>query len=70
MLNRLSKLYADFGFQFTIKVITVKEIGSIGALYDAVVQAGIDKPVEGNYQGSYLTMRSKECLYFGILHVM
>jgi Na+/proline symporter len=55
---------------FTIKVITVKEIGSIGALYDAVVQAGIDKPVAGNYKGSYLTMRSNECLYFGILHVM
>lgn len=55
---------------FTIRVIVVKDIGSIGALYDAVVQAGHDYPVAGNYQGSYLTMRSQECLYFGILHVM
>ncbi|KAL4872519.1 hypothetical protein BDV12DRAFT_210481 [Aspergillus spectabilis] len=54
---------------FTIKVITVDEIGSIGALYDAVVAAGHQKPVSGNYQGSYLTMRSEQCLYFGILHV-
>jgi hypothetical protein len=47
-----------------------KEIGSIGALYEAVVQAGENKRVAGNYQGSYLTMRSNECLYFGILHVV
>ncbi|CAO2649799.1 Nn.00g010910.m01.CDS01 [Neocucurbitaria sp. VM-36] len=55
---------------FTIKVIIHKEIGSIGVLYDAVVQAGVEKPVKGNYKGSYLTMRSEECLYFGILHVV
>jgi SSS family transporter len=54
---------------FTIKVITVNEIGSIGALYEAVVIAGKERPVEGNYQGSYLTMRSEQCLFFGILHV-
>ncbi|KAF2638816.1 SSS family solute:Na+ symporter [Massarina eburnea CBS 473.64] len=55
---------------FTIKVIVHHEIGSIGALYDAAVQAGVDYPVEGNYKGSYLTMRSNECLYFGILHII
>ncbi|KAL2444296.1 putative urea active transporter 1 [Exophiala dermatitidis] len=54
----------------TIKVIVVKEIGSIGALYDAVVVAGRENPVEGNHDGSYLTMRSEQCLYFGILHVI
>ncbi|KAL4887682.1 Sodium:solute symporter family-domain-containing protein [Aspergillus karnatakaensis] len=55
---------------FTIRVITVNEIGSISALYDAVVVAGREKPVSGNHQGSYLTMRSEQCLYFGILHVI
>ena len=54
----------------TIKVIVVKEIGSIGALYDAVIAADEENPVEGNYKGSHLTMRSEGCLYFGILHVM
>jgi Na+/proline symporter len=55
---------------FTIKVITVEEIGSIGALYDAVVAIDRENPVAGNYEGSHLTMRSEQCLYFGILHVM
>ncbi|KAE8334073.1 Sodium:solute symporter family-domain-containing protein [Aspergillus sergii] len=54
---------------FTIRVILVNEIGSISALYDAVVLAGKEKPVAGNYNGSYLTMRSNSCLFFGILHV-
>ncbi|KAL4784199.1 Sodium:solute symporter family-domain-containing protein [Aspergillus varians] len=55
---------------FTIKVITVNEIGSIGALYDAVVIADRESPISGNYRGSHLTMRSEPCLYFGILHVI
>jgi urea-proton symporter len=55
---------------FTIKFIVVKEIGSLGALYDAIVEADKDNPVAGNYKGSHLTMRSDQCLYFGILHVM
>ncbi|OJI96223.1 hypothetical protein ASPVEDRAFT_78001 [Aspergillus versicolor CBS 583.65] len=54
---------------FTIKVIAVNEIGSIGALFDAVVTADKEKPVAGNYQGSHLTMRSEQCLYFGLLHI-
>ncbi|KAI1103865.1 sodium/proline symporter [Jackrogersella minutella] len=54
----------------TIKIIVVKEIGSIEALYDAVVAADKIRPVQGNYGGSHLTMRSEQCLYFGILHVI
>lgn len=54
----------------TIRIISFKEIGSISALYDMVVAADRENPVEGNYAGSHLTMRSDQCLYFGILHVM
>ncbi|KAI1206058.1 sodium/proline symporter [Annulohypoxylon truncatum] len=54
----------------TIKIIVVKEIGSIGALYNAVTAADKIHPVQGNYGGSHLTMRSEQCLYFGILHVI
>jgi Na+/proline symporter len=54
----------------TIKIIVAKEIGSIGALYDAVIAADKNNPVEGNYKGSHLTMRSDESLFFGILHIM
>jgi urea-proton symporter len=45
---------------FTIKVIVVKEIGSIGALYDAVVARDLENPVAGNWKGSHLTMRSDQ----------
>jgi urea-proton symporter len=54
----------------TIKIIVVKEIGSIGALYEAVVAADNARPVAGNYGGSHLTMRSDGALFFGIIHVM
>jgi hypothetical protein len=54
---------------FTIKVIVVKEIGSLGALYDAIVEVDKENPVAGNHKGSHLTM-SDQCLYLGILHVM
>lgn len=47
----------------------IKEIGSISALYDAVLKLSASGPVEGNYKGSYLSMTSKESLYFGIIHI-
>lgn len=53
---------------FTIKLIKMEDIGSIGALYDLVKPLSDKYPVAGNYQGSYLTMTSKECIFFGIIH--
>jgi urea-proton symporter len=50
---------------FCLKLITANGIGSIGALYDAVRPLGKKYPVEGNYEGSYLTMTSNESIYFG-----
>ena len=44
---------------FTIKAFTIPEIGSIDHLYDLVLSASKAHPVEGNYEGSYLTMTSK-----------
>ncbi|KAH8198342.1 hypothetical protein TruAng_007497 [Truncatella angustata] len=55
---------------FTIRVITVSEIGSIGNLYDAVMTVDRENPVDGNYQGSHLTMRSTQSVLFGILHII
>ena len=55
---------------FTIKILVMKEVGSIGALYDMVKPLGKDYPVAGNYEGSYLTMTSDESVYFGIIHVL
>ncbi|THH28092.1 hypothetical protein EUX98_g6098 [Antrodiella citrinella] len=44
---------------------TSPEIGSIGRLYELLVQAGVDTPVTGNQAGSYLTMKSNQGLVFG-----
>lgn len=45
---------------FTIKTFTTPEIGSIGGLFDLIVEAGKRHPVAGNKNGSYLTMESKD----------
>ena len=46
------------------------EIGSIGRLYDLLVQAGIDTPVTGNQNGSYVTMKSNQGLVFGAATIL
>lgn len=37
----------------------------MGDLYDLLVQAGKETPVVGNFDGSYLTMKSNQGLVFG-----
>ena len=44
---------------FTVKTFQVPEISSPQALFDIVSQLGNVHPVEGNHDGSYLTMASK-----------
>ncbi|KAF9890854.1 hypothetical protein FE257_005430 [Aspergillus nanangensis] len=55
---------------FTIQVIMVDEIGSIGGLYDAIMRLPASQVVEGNHKGSYLTMTSEESVVFGIIHIV
>jgi Na+/proline symporter len=55
---------------FSIKVILVKEIGSIGALYDLVINLPQEGTISGNHAGSYLSMTSENSLYFGIIHIV
>lgn len=49
---------------------TSSETGSIGALYDLLAQAGIDSPVSGNVDGSYLTMKSNPGMVFGAASIL
>lgn len=49
---------------------TNKELGSPGRVYDALVGAAKAHPVEGNAEGSYLTMRSKEGGIFWIINLI
>ncbi|KAI0742221.1 Na+/solute symporter [Daedaleopsis nitida] len=44
--------------------------GSIGAMYDLLVQAGKDTPVVGNQDGSYVTMKSNQGLVFGAATIL
>ncbi|KAJ4371526.1 hypothetical protein N0V83_004745 [Neocucurbitaria cava] len=54
---------------FSIKALTLEEVGSLSNLYELVKAAGERSPVAGNEQGSYLTMTSKGGILFGILHI-
>lgn len=43
---------------FTVKAFTTPEISSIGHLYDLVAAKAEQYPVDGNHNGSFLTMTS------------
>ncbi|PWY82854.1 urea transporter [Aspergillus heteromorphus CBS 117.55] len=49
---------------------TSDKLGSPGAVYEALVAAGKSHPIEGNAEGSYLTMRSKEGGIFWIINLV
>jgi hypothetical protein len=44
-------------------------IGSPSAMYDLLKKAGKERPVAGNQEGSYLTMKSNSALVFGIIQL-
>ncbi|KAI1212571.1 Na+/solute symporter [Annulohypoxylon truncatum] len=45
-------------------------LGSPSAVYDLLVEAAFNHPVEGNAEGSYLTMRSKEGAIFFVINIV
>ncbi|KAJ9155241.1 Urea transporter [Pleurostoma richardsiae] len=45
-------------------------LGSPSAVYDLLVKAAMDHPVDGNKDGSYLTMRSKEGAIFFVINIV
>ena len=45
-------------------------IGSPAKMWELLHQASQEHPVSGNAQGSYLTMRSKSGLIFGVLNIV
>ncbi|KAL0952789.1 hypothetical protein HGRIS_007014 [Hohenbuehelia grisea] len=49
---------------------TSEETGGLRGLYDLLVQAGLDSPVVGNHNGSYLTMKSNQGLVFGAATIL
>ncbi|KAH7324689.1 urea active transporter [Stachybotrys elegans] len=49
---------------------TGSELGSPSAVYDRLVVASAAHPVEGNAQGSYLTMQSREGAIFFVINIV
>lgn len=45
-------------------------LGSPGAVYDKLVARAIETPVQGNAEGSYLTMRSKDGGIFFVINII
>ncbi|KAL1630543.1 urea active transporter [Neofusicoccum ribis] len=58
-----------FVFAFTTYA-TNEVVGSPGRVYDLLVEASKRHPVEGNAEGSYLTMRSKEGAIFFVINIV
>lgn len=58
-----------FVFVFTVYA-TSDKIGSIGKMHDLLTAAAEKAPVPGNAHGSYITMRSKNGLIFGVINVI
>ncbi|KWU42118.1 Na+/solute symporter [Rhodotorula sp. JG-1b] len=56
-------------FQFTVYA-TSDKIGSPSRMYDLLVQAGKDWPVEGNKDGSYLTFQSRTGMIFMVINLI
>ncbi|KAA1472751.1 urea transporter [Dentipellis sp. KUC8613] len=56
-------------FAFTVYATSPK-IGSLSAMHELLVNAAEANPVPGNAHGSYLTMRSKNGLIFGVINVI
>ncbi|KAJ6126603.1 hypothetical protein N7523_002215 [Penicillium sp. IBT 18751x] len=54
---------------FSIKAFSSDQVGSIGNLFELVQAAAQRHPVAGNQDGTYLTMKSKGAILFGILHI-
>ena len=58
-----------FLFAFTAYA-TNNILGSPSRVYDLLVEAAAAHPVEGNAEGSYLTMRSKEGIIFFVINIV
>lgn len=63
-------LYAILlAFAFTVYA-TSPILGSPARVWELLRDASIASPVSGNAEGSYLTMRSKSGLIFGVLNIV
>ncbi len=69
--------YINTAFLFIVILIfvvgiyfTSSETGGIAGIYDRLLSASLTQPVEGNSNGSYLTLASTGGLIFGIVNIV
>lgn len=68
-VNSLSIVIIIFIFSFTVYA-TNKDLGSPSKLYDILQSITVDRPVPGNQDGSYLTMKSKDGAIFFVINIV
>lgn len=52
---------------FTLSVLTNEHVGGLGGLYDKIMATAAENYIPGNYQGSLLTMKSKQGIIWALL---
>ncbi|KAL7627203.1 hypothetical protein AAE478_003979 [Parahypoxylon ruwenzoriense] len=52
---------------FTLSILTHDAVGGLYGLYDKVVATAAENFIPGNYQGSLLTMKSKDAIIWGLI---
>ncbi|KAF3915846.1 hypothetical protein AA313_de0200598 [Arthrobotrys entomopaga] len=66
-----SSLVLIFILIFTFKIyVTSPELGSFGKVWDLLLEASKNEPVEGNAEGSYLTMKSRDGGVFFVINIV
>ncbi len=52
---------------FTLSILTNEHVGGLSGLYDKVVATASENYIPGNFEGSLLTMKSKEAIIWGLI---
>ncbi|OTB13764.1 hypothetical protein K445DRAFT_377440 [Daldinia sp. EC12] len=52
---------------FTLSILTHEAIGGLGGLYDKVMATAAENYIPGNFEGSLLTMKSKDAIIWGLI---
>ncbi|PYH40865.1 sodium:solute symporter family protein [Aspergillus saccharolyticus JOP 1030-1] len=52
---------------FTLSVLTHEAVGGLTGLYDKVVATASENYISGNFEGSLLTMKSKDAIIWGLI---
>lgn len=68
-LHTIAIIVIIFMFAFSAYA-TNENLGSPGKVFDILVEVAKSRPVEGNAEGSYLTMRSKQGGIFFVINLI